>query len=97
VTDSILIIEGEPALVRELTLALTRADFKVLCVPDYLEALCKLGEFKSDLAIIDEELPLLDGWEVCYQLHRTFGIPVILLGRDSGDEVWLRAVEAGAG
>jgi len=80
----------------ELTSALAEAAFKVANIPDYFETLWKLSEFKPDLIITAEELPLLDGWEACYQLHRTFGIPVILLGKDSSDEAWVRAVQAGA-
>ena len=81
---------------RELSSALTRFGFEVADVPDYFEALRKLDEFKPDLVILDEELSLLDGWKACYQLHRTFGIPVILLGDDSSSEVWVKVVEAGA-
>ena len=95
-TDSILIIEGEPALRKELTSALSEAGFAVVDVPDYLEALLKLDAFKPSLTILDEELPLVDGWEACSQLHRAFNIPVIVLGEDSSDEVWKRVMEAEA-
>jgi len=93
---SILIIEGEPTLRRELTSALADAVLKVAHISADFEMLRKLNEFKPDLVIMDEELPLLDGWEACYWLHQTFGIPVILLGRDSSGEAWARAVQVGA-
>jgi len=93
--DRILIIEGEPALRRELASALTQATFSVADVANYPEALLKL-EFNPDLAIVDEVLPGGDGIEACSQLHSTFGIPTILLGSDSGGMAWMRAVEAGA-
>ena len=96
VIDSILIVEDEPVLGMELTSALTEAAFKVADVSDYFEAVWRLDEFKPDLAIVSVELPLLDGWKACYWLHQTFGIPVILLGRDSSGEAWVRAVQAGA-
>jgi len=80
----------------KLTSALTEDDFNVVGVSDYFEALWRLGEFKPDLVIMDVELPLLDGWEACYWLHQIFSIPIILLGRDTGDETWVRAVQAGA-
>lgn len=94
--DSILIIEGEGTLRRNLTSTLTEAGFAVADVPDYPEALSKLDEFKPDVAIMDEVLPSGDGMEACSQLHSTFGIPVILIGKGSSDEAWVRAVEAGA-
>ena len=91
----ILIIEGEPTLRKELTSALTETIFKVTDISDYFEALWELSEFKPDLVIMDEKLPQLDKWQACYWLHQTFGIPIILLGRDSSDEAWTRAVQAG--
>jgi len=93
---SILIVEGKPTLGMELISALTEAAFEVADVSDYFEALWRLDEFKPDLVIVSVELPLLDGWEACYWLHQTFGIPIILLGRDSSGEAWARAVQAGA-
>ena len=93
-TYSILIIEGEPALRRELTSALTEAGFTVADAPDYPEALLKLDEFKPHIVILDEVLPSGDSMEICYQLHSTFDIPIILLGEDSGDEVWEKVAEA---
>ena len=94
--DNILIIEGDPALRKELTSALAGAGFAVVDVPDYLEALLKLDAFKPSLTILDEELPLVDGWKACSQLHRALNIPVILLGEDSSNEVWERVMEVEA-
>ena len=95
-TYSILIIESEPTLRIELTSALSEAGFAVSSVPDYPEALLKLDEFKPDIVIVDEVLAGGDGMEACYRLHSTFGLPVILLGEDSSDEVWGRVMEVEA-
>ena len=94
--DRILIIENEPTLRRELTSALSQASFIVADVPDYPEALAKLDEFKPDIVIMDVVSPGGDGIEACYQIYNTFGIPVILLGEDSSDEMWGRVMEAEA-
>jgi len=96
VTDSILVIESEPNLRGELASALTEVGFTVVDVRDYPEALLKLDEFKPNMVIVDEVLPGGDGMEVCYQLHSTFGIPIVLLGEDSSDEMWERVMEAEA-
>ncbi len=93
-TDSILIIEGEPTLRRKLASALSQASFAVVDVPDYPESLLKIDEFKPDMVIVDESLPGRDGIEVCSQLRSTFGVPVVLLGEDSSDEMWERVMEA---
>ena len=94
-TYSILIIEDEPTLREKLALALTETVFKVTDISDYFEALWALSESKPDLLIMDEKLPQLDKWQACYWLHQTFDIPIVLLGRDSSDEAWTRAVQAG--
>lgn len=94
--DTILIVEGKPALSIEITSALTKADFKVARASDYFEALWRLNDFKPDLVIMNVELPLLDGWEACNWLHQNFGIPIILLGKETSDKSWVKAVEAGA-
>jgi two-component system OmpR family response regulator/two-component system alkaline phosphatase synthesis response regulator PhoP len=95
-TGSILIIAGEPISRRQITSALTEAGFGVVDVPDYPEAIPKLDEFKPDMVIMDAVFLGKDEAEACYQLHSTFGIPVVLLGEDSSDEAWGRVMEADA-
>jgi len=94
--DKILIIVGELALNSELTSIFDEKGFSVACIPDYPEALLKLCEFKPDIVILDEDLPGFNGIEACSELHRIFGVPVILLGEDPSEQAWARAVEAGA-
>ena len=95
-SDSILIIESEYRLRKALTSALSKANFEVAGTSNYNEALLKLSMFKPDIVIMDEVLPDKDGMEACYQLRDTFGIPVVLLGEDSSNEVWRRVMEATA-
>ncbi len=95
-TDSILIIESEPSLSKELTSALTEAGFVVADVPDYAEALLKLDEFKPNMVIMDKESVGIEGWTACSELHQAHDVAIILMGKDSSSEGWMRAVEAGA-
>ena len=94
--DNILIIEGDPALRKELTSALAEAGFAVVDVPDYLEALLKLDEFKPNMIIIDKESAGIEGWTACSELRQAHDVAIILMGKDSSGEAWMRAVEAGA-
>lgn len=80
----------------ELTSALAEADFKVADASDYFEALWRLDESSPDLVVMNAELPFLDGWDACYWLRQTFGITIILLGREPSNEAWVRAVQTGA-
>jgi len=94
--DGILVIEGEAALRERLVSALAGSGFRVVGVVNYFEAIWQLGEFRPELLVVDEALPLLDGWEACCQLRQTFGLPVIMLGNSGGGGVWLRVLEVGA-
>ncbi len=47
------------------------------------------------MVILGEGSSLVDRWEACSFLHRTRGIPIILLGREPSVEAWDRAEEAG--
>lgn len=93
---SILIIEGEPTLRRELASILSRASFAVADVPDYSEALLKLDEFKPNMVIMDKESAGIEGWTACSELRQAHDVAIILMGKDSSGEAWMRAVEAGA-
>lgn len=92
----ILIIEDERNLRRELTSALTEAGFVVADVPDYSEALLKLDEFKPNMVIMDKESAGIEGWTACSELRQAHDVAIILMGKDSSGEVWMRAVEARA-
>ncbi len=95
-TGRILIIEAEPSLSEEIRAALSKASFDVVDVLNFPEALLKLPDFKPDLVITDEVLPGGDGMEACYQLHNILGVPVVMIGEDSGDQVWGKVVESDA-
>lgn len=95
-TDRILIIEPEPSLRKGLNSAFAEAGFAVDNAPDYSEGVVKIDEFKPDLIIMDVVLPGRHGMEACSELQDSFGIPVVLLGEDSSDEVWERVMEVGA-
>ena len=86
----VLIVEGESNLGNEFTEPLVSAGFSVANVPNHPESLLALEVFKPDIIILDEVLA--DSMEACRQLHTTFGIPVILVGTDPGQEIWKRAL-----
>ncbi len=91
-----MVVEEDATLRNELNSVLSEAVFGVTGCANYLEALFKLDEFKPDLVILDEVLPLVNGWEACYQLRWILGVPAILIGKSSGDDAWVRALRVGA-
>jgi len=95
-TANILVIENDPGLREWLRSSLKNPCFKVSGVADYFEAVWHLEELEPDLFIIGEKLPLIDGWEACCQLRRACAVPVMLVGRETDANVWLRALRVGA-
>ncbi len=94
--DRILIVESETSLREELVSVFKQAGFAVSDASDYFQALQTLYEFKVNLIVMESLLPNWDGFDASYEFRNRFGIPVILLGQDSGDQVWERVMEAGA-
>jgi len=92
--DRILIIEGAGTWSKELVPAFIQAGFDAVRTPGTPETLLELDVFNPDIVILDEAATYSKG--ICHQFVST-GVPVILVGEDTSQEVWRRAVdEAGA-
>lgn len=92
--DRVLIIEGAVSWGKELVPAFTQAGFSVVHAPGTPETLLELDVFNPDIVILDEGATYSMG--ICHQYVST-GIPVILVGEDTSEEIWRKAVdEAGA-
>ncbi len=91
----LVIQKSDPNLNEPIVSTLASEGFKVATYSDHLEALLSLDEFKPELIILGEGLPI-DSFEVCSQLRQAVDIPIIMLGKVSRAEGWVRAVEAGA-
>ena len=89
----ILTMSNDSNLAERISSALAEADFAVSTVSSSMEGLKILGEECFNLIIIDEPLPDADAWSICSQA-RSFGIPIIFLGRQSEIKAWERAEEA---
>lgn len=87
--DDILIVGRESVLKRRIISALRRADFAIITASDCTEALTKVTDNKPDLVVMEVSLANPHDVEICYQIYRTCCIPLVLVGRDSGDIVWL--------
>jgi len=95
--DSVLIIGGEPDFEEEMSTYLTGAGYEVTSTPNYVSAGMIVENLVPDIIILDEiHQNSIDSFAVCKHLHDDYGIPVILLGEDSSDEIWERVMEAEA-
>lgn len=81
-TKKILIAEDDPAS-RELLLEiLDSMGYEVIAACDGAEALQKIGDTRPDLALLDIQMPTLDGFTVLHRIRqdaRFANLPVIAL------------------
>jgi len=78
-SESILIVEDEPALIKTLVYKLEREGYQVKAVKNGIKALETAREIKPDLMILDIMLPGLDGFEVTRILRQDMNLPIIML------------------
>jgi len=90
-----VIEESNHALKDRITSALTKEGFEVATASSSQEILSTLNEFKSQLIILGEGLPI-DSFEACSQLRQAVDVPILMVGAVPHDEAWARVVEAGA-
>jgi DNA-binding SARP family transcriptional activator len=93
----ILVVEDN-ALSRELAHALLKqAGYSVVLASDGAEALMTLGKERVDLMVIDIDLPFLNGVSLVNAARENgIGAPAIFVSGLPGDDVEVRAFEAGA-
>jgi type II secretory ATPase GspE/PulE/Tfp pilus assembly ATPase PilB-like protein/ActR/RegA family two-component response regulator len=94
----ILVADDDPQMRRLIRSVLTREGFEVVEAADGLEALELIESGPIDLAVLDFEMPRLDGLGVLEELRaqmRTAGLPVIMLTSHAG-ETEEKALDLGA-
>jgi two-component system response regulator MtrA len=75
----VLLVEDD-ASIREITaLALERAGLRVTTAGDGREGLLRSRHTAFDLLVLDVMLPGLDGFEVCREVRKSSGVPVLML------------------
>jgi DNA-binding response OmpR family regulator len=83
---TILIVDDEEAIQKNLSFALERDGYRVVQALDGEEALVLFATLQPDLVVLDLMLPKLDGIEVCKRLRATSTVPIIMLTA-RGDEL----------
>ena len=78
-SETILIVEDEPALRDTLTYNLKKDGFTVEAVGDGRAALDSARTLKPDLIVLDLMLPEIDGFEVCRILRKEMTTPILML------------------
>ncbi len=78
-THRILVVDDEPAVTDLLAYNLRKAHYEVLTAADGRAALRLAGECKPDLILLDLMIPEVDGLDVCRELRKSSGVPVIII------------------
>ncbi len=95
----ILIVEDSPTQAQGLSTTLSSYHIRTLVATDGLEGLRAASEHHPSLIILDVNLPLMDGYQVCRRLKRdpnTAHIPVIMLTISDSSDATVQGLEAGA-
>ena len=87
-SQSVLIVDDEPNIVRSLEFLMTKAGYEVRVARDGEQALNEIAQAPPDLVLLDAMMPKRDGFDVCQTIRANqdwAGIRVIMLtakGRD---------------
>ncbi len=78
-THCILVVDDEPAVTDLLAYNLRKAHYEVMVADDGHEALRLAREASPDLILLDLMIPEIDGLDVCRELRKTSGVPIIMI------------------
>lgn len=92
----ILLVEDDRRVRRGTALALEREGFEVIEAPDAAAAMPLLDRLKPDVAILDVMLPGRDGFELCREIRKTSGLPIIFLTAKTDTVDVVVGLESGA-
>jgi two-component system OmpR family response regulator len=91
----VLVVEDDP-VARSLLVQLLEADgYRVVAVGDGLAALAEAQDFRPHAALIDGNLPDIQGREVARRLRQSsdlpimFGTPRVRVGRSAASGAWV--------
>lgn len=94
--DKVLIVEDEMKIARTVRLYLEQSDYQVEVVSDGGQAMAAFRRERPDIVLLDLMLPNVDGWEICRQLRRESGVPIIMLTARNEETDKLIGLELGA-
>jgi DNA-binding response OmpR family regulator len=78
-THRILVVDDEPAVTDLLAYNLRKAHYDVLTAADGKTALRLAQQSKPDLILLDIMIPEVDGLDVCRELRKSSGVPIIMI------------------
>jgi two-component system, OmpR family, KDP operon response regulator KdpE len=92
----VLVVDDEPHIVRGLKIVLRSAGYAVEAAESKAEALAALASRPPDALVLDLVLPDGQGVEICEQVRRWSGLPILVLSAVGDEREKVRALDAGA-
>jgi DNA-binding response OmpR family regulator len=92
----VLLVDDDPDLLAVIAFALQQAGFLVVKATDGISALHILEQEKPDLAVLDINLPRMNGFELAQKIRQASRIPIIMLTVRREEEDVVRALGMGA-
>jgi two-component system, OmpR family, response regulator RegX3 len=96
VTDRILVVDDEPAIVDAVVYALRASGFDVDAFGDGESALEAARSDGYDVLVVDVRLPGLSGIEICRRLRSESDVPILILTAMDAEVDRVLGLEAGA-
>jgi DNA-binding response OmpR family regulator len=95
-TQTILVVDDEPQIVRLVRSYLEKAGFRVVTASDGEQAIYVARHEKPDLAVLDILMPRMDGLEFTRRIRREQDIPIIMLTARAEETDRIVGLELGA-
>jgi len=95
-SQTILVVDDEPQIVRLVRAYLEQAGFRVVTAPDGQEALHVARHEKPDLVVLDVLMPRMDGLEFTRHIRRERDVPIIMLTARAEETDRIVGLELGA-
>ena len=92
----VLIAEDDDSLRHLLTIALKRDGYQILAVRDGKEALNAFATATFDIVLLDINMPIIDGYEVCTELRKRTDVPIIMITAKSRTDEVVTGFQLGA-
>lgn len=93
---TVLVVEDEPSI-REFEVTYLRAaGYETIEAPDGQSAIAIFKEEKIDLAVIDINMPRMDGFEVCKAIRSSSAVPILIVTARGSDEDEVKGLSMGA-
>lgn len=95
-SDTILMVDDDDALVRLTELNLIKAGYRFVSAKNGIVGLQMLESDKPSLVLLDITMPKLNGWETCRLMREVSDVPIIVLTGSDDEADKARGLDLGA-